>query len=334
MVSNETSTVTKKQHVVPKFYLKNFANSSGSLEIFDKGLKKFTLPKHPSGIGYELFFYSQTTGEQDDIGQAVEKMLGSFENYISDRYKGICTKILGNEPLSNEDVHTIALHASILWLRGYGMRSQMSDAFGSLAKRMTQFWVYHPNIKDHVRKAIKEKGNPDPSDEEVADIIEYMSKGDYSIIGDNLSHLSMLEEYQGFANLLTAKKLRIFIANSDLEFITSDIPVNELLPKYAANESFMGWSFMERLHILPFSSKILIEFHDPDVLRGKRVIRKRVGNDVVAAANARQFAGSRSWCCGSSKENFYIRQALRKIDLPIANNTGKFNENFLGFKVS
>jgi hypothetical protein len=48
MVNNPT----KKQHFVPQFYLKLFANEQNLLQVLDLESKRLGLPRAPSGVAY------------------------------------------------------------------------------------------------------------------------------------------------------------------------------------------------------------------------------------------------------------------------------------------
>ncbi len=325
---------TAKQHVVPKFYLKGFASDEGTLEVFNKEWKKFLQPKYPSAIGYDLYFYAQTTGTPDDISQGYEEILHSFENYIAPRYGPVCERILGNNPLSEEDKFVLAFHASTMWLRGYNLRQQINDATGQMMKKFSQMTAHMPGINEHIKKAVLVEEGREITDEEAESAAEFMRKGEYTIQGDNLTHLSMIGEYQGYTNLFSAQKMRVYIAEGTQRFITSDVPLVELLPKYATPRKFYGYGFLERLHAIPLSSKILLEFHDPEIVSGKHLIRRRINNDEVAAANARQLMGAQRWCAGTSKENFLVWNNVPGSSLPLAKRIGKFEENLLGMRVS
>jgi hypothetical protein len=311
---------TAKQHVVPKFYLRNFTNSEGILEVFDKEWKKFIPPKHPSGIGYDLYYYAQTTGTHDEISEGYEEIMHSFENRIAPEYGPICDKILTNEQLSEEDEFILALHASTMWLRGYGLRRQIGEAIGAAMKKFTQISAHMPHVNERIKEAVWTQEGRQLTDEEAQ--------------GDNLTHLSMISEYQGYTNLFSAQKMRIYIAEGSQGFITSDVPVMELQPKYATPRRFYGYAFTERLHSIPLSSQILLEFHDPDIVTGKRVTRKRISDEEVAAANARQLAGAQKWCAGASKGYFHTWKPLPGVPLLPVNRTGRFEESHLGLRAS
>lgn len=48
---------TKRQHYVPRFYLKLFANSKGKLNYFDKVLRKPIFNMHYDNVSHQRYFY-------------------------------------------------------------------------------------------------------------------------------------------------------------------------------------------------------------------------------------------------------------------------------------
>lgn len=332
--SNSKITFTKNQHIIPKFYLSRFADRDNTLQIYDKQWKKIGPAKKPAGFGYEFYFYAQTTGIPDSLSQSVERYLKNYEDYIAPQYDKICEKILSCNSLSEKDLYTISLMAANFMLRGYKLRDEIKYLSIQIRKHLIGFWFAHPEAKKQIYKYLGIKEKRELTKQEVEAAIKYLKEKKINIPSDNLTHIDMLEEHRGFSNMLFAKKFRFYIASGKRRFITGDVPVLNLLPKYVTPRfSVYGYSFIEQLHVLPISSKIILEFHDPTVLSGKKVIRNRVDDNDVASINARQFAGSKFRCCGCQKEDFYVRKGMIGYSLPVAFRESKWNESFIGLRV-
>lgn len=329
MTSKPNKQHTKAQHVIPQFYLKKFYSEDERLQVFYKERGNFGKEKTAKSIGYDLYFYAEKTGVGDNLSQDVENALKAYEDFIAPRYEGICQKILANQHISDEDRYVLGLFGANLFLRGYSLRSQIEGTSDQLAEQIIRLWLSNADA----RKSLFTRLNINDTDkltvEEMSRIKEYV-KRKHGYGGNNLMHTAMLTHHQGFANMLAAKKIRAFIADRKHRFITGDVPTLEVLPKYAAPQSIFGWHFMERLHVLPLSSDIMIEFHDPSVLSGKAFIRRRIEDHDVARANVRQLAGAIVWCAGSSREDFFTGSSKKYTVLPVATHkAGTFDENFL-----
>lgn len=54
-MTKQTPT-TRKQHIIPRFYLKRFADNNGNLQILDIQRGKIIKPRPYSGVCYDDFF--------------------------------------------------------------------------------------------------------------------------------------------------------------------------------------------------------------------------------------------------------------------------------------
>ena len=74
---------TKDQHFVPRFYLKNFADKNGSLQVLNIKEKRMAKPRAYQGLGYEYYYYAAKTGVPDAISQHIEEWLTPMEDFIA-----------------------------------------------------------------------------------------------------------------------------------------------------------------------------------------------------------------------------------------------------------
>ncbi|MBI4235577.1 DUF4238 domain-containing protein [Candidatus Peregrinibacteria bacterium] len=74
---------TKVQHFVPCFYLKNFADKDGYLEVLNIKEKRMGKRRPYQGLGYAHYFYAAKTGVPDIISQQVEEWFKPMEDFIA-----------------------------------------------------------------------------------------------------------------------------------------------------------------------------------------------------------------------------------------------------------
>ena len=112
--------ITKKQHFVPKFYLKRFAKA-GQIQVFDVRARRIGKPRPYVSVCYEKFFYAAETGVQDEISQAFEDV---FEKMIAEALPGIIERA-DAQKLTNGDLDMLAYFMSVQWLRPRFFRERL-----------------------------------------------------------------------------------------------------------------------------------------------------------------------------------------------------------------
>jgi len=121
----EEKQITKKQHFVPKFYLRKFTNTNNEVEILDCDKRKIIKPSGVSGMYYEKFYYGVKTGEVDEVSQLVEEGFNKIETELSGYIGKIIEDILEHRHISDDKKWFISMLMSMLWIRGPMMRKQM-----------------------------------------------------------------------------------------------------------------------------------------------------------------------------------------------------------------
>src|SRR5712691_7987611 len=85
---------TERQHYVPQFYLRHFANPrTGELQILDLELRKLLTARGPGGLCQESFFYGVQTGQYDENSQIVEHYLRDLETSLAHDLPPIIEKL-------------------------------------------------------------------------------------------------------------------------------------------------------------------------------------------------------------------------------------------------
>lgn len=294
-IKMDNKRITKKQHYVPRFYLKRFADQHGTLQVLDVKNNRLGSPKSYSGLGYSRYFYAVKTGVPDDVSQRVEQWLQQFENAIAQELTSIIDKILNNDHIDDNDRHILAVLMSMLWLRSPSMRTQLNKMKESITKKIMGF--YAPK---RVNRYVKETGIK-MSDERRAELIKTMETGSYSLRFNNAQHLKFMTETlgfngSGFANMFFGQKWKIYIARGKKRFITSDGPVIEW---WLPPQTFYGASFLERNKYFALTPEIFFELTYP--IGSNKIKRKTIfesGDNTIAlfnillAAHSHKFAYS------------------------------------------
>ena len=75
----------RKNHYIPKFYLKNFANEDGKIYQYDKSQERW-LCRDVGNVGYKQGFYTDTT--EDYLGEVENRAAKIIEYILSNERKG------------------------------------------------------------------------------------------------------------------------------------------------------------------------------------------------------------------------------------------------------
>lgn len=255
----DTENPTKKQHFVPQFYLKNFADPQGKLQALDIKNKRIGNPRPYQSFGYERYFYAVETGVPDEVSQHVEQWLNQIESRVSLELPRIINDIAGYKQIHQDDRYILAALMSMLWLRSPGMRKQLNAMHTDLTKQMMRF--YAPERVDR----FAEETEADLSQQERKKMVEMMENGSYDLRFNNAHHLRFMMESlgygePGFANMFFGMNWKIYLARGNERFITMDSPVVEwFLPP----QHFYGSSFLERSKYFSLTPEILFELTYP-----------------------------------------------------------------------
>ena len=263
------SQITRKQHFVPKFYLKRFLNLQNEVEVLDCDRKKIIAPSGTRGICYEEFFYGAVTGQQDDLSQDIEKDFQQTEYQLAQRLDLIIPKILNSEEITSSEKWTIALLMSMLWIRGPVMREQINTMTEEMMKEINSMHFdsnYSDKIFDNFDKSRGETTSPEMREK----MRQVFVNKKYNLQFNNATHMRMFSDMDKYANLFHGKDWIIRISKSK-KFVTSDNPLVEIVPK---TKVFWGASFLMRRHFLTLSPEINIEARVPHHMIGKKFKRK------------------------------------------------------------
>ena len=174
-------------------------------------------------------------------------------------------------------------------MRTLSFREWLQKAHSDMMKWMIQAQASHPEIYDFIRRTA-EAGEETISDEQKEEVKRFIQSGEYDFRFDNSPHLNFIgeEKVNGFCNLLLAKKWRIVLSEAPYHFITSDNPVTQLIPP---TEGLFGTTFMDRVHLLALTPKILIETIRPDSMNPEQQPVDRLSYHTANGKGVLRFNG-------------------------------------------
>lgn len=217
-------------------------------------------PRPYASICYEKFFYGLETGKQDEVSQTIEKIFGDLEDMIAKNLPEILEAARGNK-LRNEHLDILAYLLSLQWMRTPNFRNQMNRMSETFYRQFFSFVANSPAIEEGFEKIEQERGKKLTEEEKQA-IKETIGEGRYKLQFNNRLHLMMLQDIPGFHNLFFHKKWNILKAAGAFQFITSDDPVIEWMPK---PKTFYGYTFLERSHYFTLAPDLMLELTYPTV---------------------------------------------------------------------
>lgn len=265
---------TAKQHFVPQFYLRNFADEQGLLHIFDTKNRRRTKPRAASGVCYDQFFYAVETGKPDEVAQGVEEFFSvHVEDPLSKDLPDILAKLSGTESVTDTEKYVLSLFMNTMWLRNPAMRRQINNMQEQMTRQITKLRFGHPS-SDKLLDRVQEETGQEFSAEERQSLRDMVFNDEYDLEFSNKMHLGFMldaEHLRGFANLFFGQYWTVHVSKCERQFVTSDNPVVVVLPP---RDHIYGPTFLERTHIFPLTPNLAIEATYPHTDSGKKLKRK------------------------------------------------------------
>lgn len=269
---------TKNQHYVPQFYLKKFTNSNGKIETLDKENKRLLKEQSPERICSDEYFYAAETWKPDILSQMVEKIFCFYEDKFVKLYDKVYKDILTNKQINNPDLYQLCVFISSSWSRSKYFRDHLSEMNAKIIKDMAS--MLYRSEKSRASKNPRVQALAKNEKAESA-VIEW----DYDIHFNNIDHIEFAtseKNIYGFGNLLFNKRINVYIAKWNRNFITSDTCVVEVSRH---KEVIYGNTFIDRLHYFVLSPRVLLEFVRDTSKGTKKVKRKLIDNEEVMYFN-------------------------------------------------
>lgn len=202
---------THKQHTVPQWHLRSFADANGDLWCYKQNLP--VRRSRPKGECWQRDFYEcELNGKKTN--NKCENWLGRIENDAATRLQ----TLLGRSPLGQWDAAIWALYVASLFVRGEKYRTHMSSEMIRRFRDQVQSPDYIPNLRYELFK----RGELVPAEylrQRTDDLLHQMEKTPfYHLIGIQNNTASL-------GDALLRKTWHVIQAPPGKFFITSDCPV-------------------------------------------------------------------------------------------------------------
>lgn len=202
----------ERQHTVPKFYLRGFAQHD-KIRVID--LQKNSI--YLSSVNKASIIKNFYTIDQGTDKFAFEKALGNVEAAAAQAFNSVK---MGSWPLSLEDRVSLAVFMAISLLRGITFRNFLSQADGFFTKLITE------DSSDHsITSYLNNIGSDSLSEDTISTIRNTIAdEGDLGIIDANrhLTHIPNLAVRLAF-NIL--ERNWALATSTDRNFLTGDTPL-------------------------------------------------------------------------------------------------------------
>jgi hypothetical protein len=224
MFSLETlkmSSRTKKQHVVPRFYLSKFCDPDGLVWTYSGG----DMPRgdKPEATAVETNFYSPIGADGERFDEA-EKILAVIEGNAAPLWDNLCA---GKVLIGREREH-IALFLAAQYLRSPSVIGAGAELMASLAHHTARFIAANREAHDQSIDNYEEETCNKISPEEREEMRKFMSDpNNFSINVLRSAGLPMLGGIANLANIFL--NMRWLVGRSkDQHLVTSDSPVTRI----------------------------------------------------------------------------------------------------------
>jgi hypothetical protein len=263
-VESIVDQITKKQHYVPQFYLKQFANPTGMLEVLDLKNKRIMKPHSYSAVAYARYFYAIEEGQHDQVSQEFEKWFAQIEDAIAREWSAIIERA-ENGAMNPRDFRIVSDFMSTQMLRTRAFQNQLRLNMENVDKILMKQQMENTDFEDGATVQYFQKIlGKDVTKKDLDDAKALLISDDYSISRNNAQFLQhMINNVAGIANILYFQQWTVFKTLGQYKFITTENPVMEWMPK---REEFWGASMIERKHYFAISPNCLIELSQPPLL--------------------------------------------------------------------
>ncbi len=276
MTDKSKGQITEDQHYVPQFYLKQWLDETGGfypIKIEGKippRLSVFPQKSDQSRFCYENFFYAQHTGVPDEVSQLIEKKFAEIESVLAKELPLLEEKIIKNEQITESDKHRLAQGMIFLHFRGKKYLDESKKMTDQMTKQMMRHSLPYIGKSPESKAKMEELGL---TEEELA---KYVNKGEFTVDYGNLHHLQIMDDMEGFCNLLRAKYWKVYISR-DGQFITTDAPYLDI----PLSDTMWGNDFLSREQSFILSPRVKIIMMYPKNDGGKKIIRKDITGDTL-----------------------------------------------------
>lgn len=239
------SSRTKKQHIVPRFYLSKFCDPGGLVWTYS-GLGKPRGAK-PEATAVETNFYSPIGANGERFDEA-EKLLAHIEGNAAPLWENLCA----GKVLAGEERQHIALFLAAQYLRSPSIIRVGAELRGSLVHQTAQFMASHKEAHDDSVDNYEEETGQKISLEERENMREFMSDpNNFSINVLRSAGLPMLGGIGTLANFFLNMKWVVGRSKAQ-HLITSDSPVTRISNPTTHSPMYGDGAFANKTVVVSF----------------------------------------------------------------------------------
>lgn len=212
---------TKRQHVVPRFYLSKFCDSDGKVWTYGANMKP--LASIPEKTGAETNFYSPI-GPDGERYDEIEMLLSQIEDGVAPLWDDLSD---GRMP-TGEDRDMVSLFLAAQYLRSPSVVSAGAELAGHIAHHTTQVLASHKEVHERSVNEFEAETGKTISPEERNKMREFLNNTDnYKISVLRSSGLQALGGMEDLANRFFNMSW-VVGRSKDQHLITSDSPVTRV----------------------------------------------------------------------------------------------------------
>lgn len=287
--------VTARHHLVPQFYLRNFANADQQVALVDRdrpdGVILSTVRKACAEVGFYRLETEVLAREEDRRNhdpEVVEYHLSQFESAAAPAIHKLLRT--GWSDFTKDDWYHLINHIALQTVRGHRWR----EDFNATATQAMRVHLGETVTDDKVRTWLRQDGQSDTQ----ADINAYRAEmlgpnGPRLVAPDVVLIQEGLKLALGDLGERLADNMRwALIASDKVRVLTSDEPVCW----WAPGDGPVGYG-SAKVVWLPLSPQVILQLHDanttPDALglppaatgKGRDELCRRVNSEVAGQAN-------------------------------------------------
>lgn len=324
---------TKKEHYVPRCYLKNFILENDKIKVFDK-FKMQIREQRIMEIAMENYFYDINFEEllQKVESDESEKIKSDLKNIVGTQDWEDVKKLLDEKHIEKdffshlEEIYSRLLHIFISksydgnkWvMENCSICSETEKVFMALfvAIQVIRTKSFRTMLGDTIAKFYQTFAYKSQMNSENAlpkEAFEVEANSDFV----KLQHSNMIldeEMAMEMAETLCNHIWIIYVNKTDYPFYTSDNPVATIPHKFDKYMSYGGFASEGVEIVFPISSKLLLAMYERETYKDRLQDRKYVvlsSKEQINYFNCQQVYHSYR-CVFSGKDNFEIAEKICK----------------------
>lgn len=208
-----------RQHYVPKFYLKNFADDEGKIHLFDRPRKAFRSTS-PDDLSIIKDYYTVLANgvKRYDIEQKLSE--------IESQAKPILDKLIAGNPLTSAEVDGLHYFLAVQSVRVPGFRDAAEQMEAEVIKRVADVMFSDPQRAKASMEISGEAGSGGFTPAVMVEMYQqYRDKLTVEVDPHRSLEIMVQTTDHLFESLRRFSRLVVVQAPKDVLFITSDIPI-------------------------------------------------------------------------------------------------------------